>query len=463
MSRYFRMRNVWFFVGPVAVVVLLFAGILAFRVPNGAHASPQPTLYVGSFIGDNSSCQSPGFTSVQTAVDAANPGATVYLCGTTPFIEQVIITKAITLTGDPGAGIQAPNPFPQTDPSRLPPQFSQDNLFVPQAIVFIWGSTANVNIKGLIISGPLGNGSCANNEFGVLVIDNGAATLSGDQVNNIEDMNPGLYGCQFGVGVQVGREYWPTSDFNGDVQENFVGTATISTTSISNYQKNGITVDGTGSKATITSSTITGFGPTPDIAQNGIQVSRGATGTVSKNTISGNSYTGQGGASSTGVLVYGGSCYEGTSTPLTTGVKVQNNTLQGNDLGIAFSNLNETNNQLGFCSLPITPTSDLATGNRISDDAVNNVSGYNLFGYPGGYQAGISEEGYADKMQKNQICGIGYTPVSPPPYLSQIDVAGTNPILSGNKTCHGTSQTDIGASTQYVKKGHIRNVTKPFK
>lgn len=463
MSRYFRMRKVWFLVAPVAALALLLAGVMAFRIPNNAHAAPQPTLYVGSFVGDNSGCASPGFTSVQTAVDVANPGSTVYLCGTTPYTEQVIITKAITLTGDPGAGIQAPNPFPSTDPSRLPPQFQSDNLFVPQAIVFVWGSASNVNIKGLIISGPLGNGGCANNEFGVLVIDNGTATLNGDQVNNIEDMNPNLYGCQFGVGVQVGREYWPTSDFSNVIQENFVGTATITNTSVSNYQKNGITVDGTGSKATITGSTITGFGPTTAIAQNGVQISRGAKGSVMSNTISGNAYTGTGEASSTGVLVYGGSCFEGTSTPLTVGAKVQKNTLQNNDLGVALSNLNETNGNLDLCSLPITPTSALVTGNHISNDAVTNISGTNLFGYTGGYQAGISEEGYSDKMQKNQICGVGYTPVAPPPYLSQIDVAGTNPILSGNKTCHGTSQTSVGANIQNVKKGHIRNVTSPVK
>jgi hypothetical protein len=47
-------------------------------------------------------------------------------------------------------------------------------------------------------------------------------------------------------------------------------------------------------------------GPTTGIAQNGIQVSRGASAQVLANTVSGNQYTGGGAASSAGVLLYGG-------------------------------------------------------------------------------------------------------------------------------------------------------------
>ena len=54
------------------------------------------------------------------------------------------------------------------------------------------------------------------------------------------------------------------------------GTATITNNMISDYQKTGIAVDGTGSAATITNNTITGAGPTTVIAQNGMQISRGA-------------------------------------------------------------------------------------------------------------------------------------------------------------------------------------------
>jgi hypothetical protein len=42
---------------------------------------------------------------------------------------------------------------------------------------------------------------------------------------------------------------------------------------------------------TVQSNTVTGLGPVNFIAQNGIQVSFGATGLVKSNTVSGNSYT----------------------------------------------------------------------------------------------------------------------------------------------------------------------------
>ncbi len=74
----------------------------------------------------------------------------------------MIITKAITLKGDPGATIQAPAAF-TTTLAQLPPQFTTDNLFIPQAIVIVWGTGSNANIINLNIAGPLlGNNSCAD-------------------------------------------------------------------------------------------------------------------------------------------------------------------------------------------------------------------------------------------------------------------------------------------------------------
>ncbi len=59
------------------------------------------------------------------------------------------------------------------------------------------------------------------------------------------------------------------------------GTATLNNDVVSSYQKNGITVDGTGSSAAIGNVTVTGAGETTAIAQNGIQISDGATARIS--------------------------------------------------------------------------------------------------------------------------------------------------------------------------------------
>lgn len=469
MSRSFRMRRAMLFLGPITALLLLLAGFFAYKMPTQAHASGVVTLYVGSFIGTNADCSSPGFTSVQTAVDVANPGDVVYLCGTTPYAEQVIITKSITLTGDPGASLVAPNPFPAPQPLRLPPQFTTDNLFVPQTVVFVWGTGANVKIKNLTITGVMpGNGSCAEQEFGVLAIDGGTVTLNKDKVLNIQDSNTGLYGCQFGVAVQIGREYWPTADFSSYVTEKFVGHATITNTIVAGYQKNGITVDGPGTTATLSLNTVTGAGRnngnpfSSTIAQNGIQIGRGASSSVLNNTVSGNSYTGSAPASDGGILVFGGPCGDSSDTPLTTNTQIGYNTLQDNDIGVYVSNLIVDQN--GYCALPQTPTKIKAYNNHITNSAASNTGGYNLFNEPGGYQAGISDEGYADHLVNNQICGVGYTPVpNPPPYLSNIDVVANSPVLKGNTICQSSQTVGVSTMTSTPMGLNLRPVANAFK
>ena len=111
------------------------------------------------------------------------------------------------------------------------------------------------------------------------LVDGGSATIEHNHITHIRD-NP-FSGCQNGVGVQVGR-------FSLDAT---TGSATIRNNQIDDYQKNGITIDNTGSSGDVENNTIRAPGPTAVIAQNGIQVSSGATGQVKNNTVSGNVYT----------------------------------------------------------------------------------------------------------------------------------------------------------------------------
>ncbi len=111
----------------------------------------------------------------------------------------------------------------------------------------------------------------------------------------------------------------------------------------------------------------------PIIAQNGIQVSRGASAQVRGNTVMGNSYTGSSFASSGGILIFGG-----CGDPLVTGVQVMGNTLIYNDVGIYLNNFTDD------CSAPATTmTNDKAVNNTVSNDAVTNVGERYLFtGFP---------------------------------------------------------------------------------
>jgi hypothetical protein len=250
------------------------------------------------------------------------------------------------------------------------------------------------------------NGGCANEEYGILALA-GHDNLSHDQVVNIADSNAGLYGCQFGVGVEIGSQQWPKSDFSSFVTTNFAATADIDSLLVTGYQKNGITVDGPGSSADINGSTVTGAGPGAPfgtiIAQNGIQISDGARASVERNKVSDNAYSGDGYASSTGILIFGGFGY-----PLTIGVDVSNNVLINNDIGVALANYNSDGS-----GASATPTKDYAIGNFISDSAVTNVSGLcnggtSCGGQLIGYQAGISDVGNSDGIFNNDIDGKGY-------------------------------------------------------
>jgi hypothetical protein len=110
------------------------------------------------------------------------------------------------------------------------------------------------------------------NYFGVL--DNGVATnVTGSHIDNIGEVP--LNGSQHGNAVV------------------YLGGASgiISGNTVSKYQKNGITVSGIGTSATVTNNTVTGEGHINYIAQNGIQISFGGTATVTGNTVSGNWYT----------------------------------------------------------------------------------------------------------------------------------------------------------------------------
>ena len=94
-----------------------------------------------------------------------------------------------------------------------------------------------------------------------------------------------------------------------------VGLTAVTVTA---YQKNGIVCRGVGTSCGVDNSTVTGVGPTLQIAQNGIEVYDAFSAAVQGNTVSENSYTG-GGASNqaTGLLLFDIGSLTATSNTLT--------------------------------------------------------------------------------------------------------------------------------------------------
>lgn len=406
----------------------LGVGGMAISAPP-ASAAPGHTLYVSpsaTGTGADTNCATAKYSTVQSALNAAPSGATVYLCGTVPYAESVVIdNQNVTVAGANGAAIEAP-----ANAAAPTTFFSSQGLVTPNSVVTVIGSS-DVTLSGLTIEGPFQNTGCGGDDYGVLQVG-GTMHLTDDSVLNIGAADQvDLGGCQYGVGVQVGRRYWPSSTSpNSYNTVDFAGSADIDGTEISGYQKNGITADGPGTVLNVLLSKVVGDGPSGVIAQNGIQISRGATGSVSLSTVSNNEYEGSS-AFATGVVVYGG-----CGDPLDIGVQIDGNSFQNDDNAISVGNYDPT------CSTaPSTPTNVRVDANLItkSDGLTNSFSftAENGDDYVGGYQAAISDTGNHDEILLNVIVGtkVGSTdtafgPETTPegPFLAPIDIQTYPPV-----------------------------------
>lgn len=215
---------------------------------------------------DRAQCPNAQFTTIQSAVTAATPGDTVLVCpGTYP--EQVVVPA-----GKDGVTLRSQVPLAAV--IQAPPTIAIDAVN-SKAIVRITVSQ-NVTVREFTITGP-GPGPCDSIRYGVRVDGNASAAILRNHITEIRDTP--FSGCQNGVAIQVGRRF-----------EGQVGHAAIIGNRIDGYQKNGPTIDNAGSTALIVDNTITGIGPTVVIAQNGIQVSRGALATVRDNRVADHAY-----------------------------------------------------------------------------------------------------------------------------------------------------------------------------
>jgi hypothetical protein len=419
-----------------------------------AMAGQAPAFWVssaGTPAGAGFSCQTAAFSTVQSAVTAAEAfGAThrgavpaVDICpGTYP--EQLIITGSVRLTRAPVQAslgpvtIQLPaavgsNQSIGLSATSCQAQDSATGVQDPQSVVEVCaaGNGVQVSVNDLTVTGNWPSSVCNDSLYGFLVGGGATLSLTGSTVERIGAYP--LNGCQGGVGVEIGNSL--TSQ---------VGHATLRDDTVETYQKNGITVDGPGSTADISNVIVTGAGATPAIAQNGIQISLGATGSVTHSTVTGNNYTGTGVASSAGILVFGGggsACGIGANSPLVRNASFTGNQLVGNDIGIALFNTDST------CTKSTsTPTRDTACGNAIENSHGYPSADANVTGFSStvGYQAGISDTGSHDVICGNHISGAGYAPrdtthslPSPPPpaFVRPVDtvsVAAIAPEVFGN-------------------------------
>jgi hypothetical protein len=157
-----------------------------------------------------------------------------------------------------------------------------------------------VNISNITVDG-------SNNQLGDCSVDlvgiyyqNASGTLN-HVTARYQELAPDLFGCQDGLAIYAQSGYGSGG----------TATVTIEGSSVHDYDKNGITADGSGTVATITGNYIVGIGATPLIGQNGIQMSFGARGKIQNNTVTDDVYVnpsdcvpGSNCYSATGILLY---------------------------------------------------------------------------------------------------------------------------------------------------------------
>ncbi len=225
------------------------------------------TIYVDGVLGDDDagdgSAGAP-FKTIQKGVDTANPGDTVKVLPTT-YVEQIEITEDITVEGV-GSGIVIQSP------ATLTKSFTTSAVNKP--VVYVH-DCADVVITGVIVDGNLQG--AANYRFMGIAYWNAGGTVSNCEIKNISNNPPN--GSQHGIGVGV---------YNTDSAPR---TFTLDSCYIHDCQKNCTVFTGTGLTVDVKNNTMEGYGPIDFIAQNGIQVSYGPTGTITDNIVTGFEYT----------------------------------------------------------------------------------------------------------------------------------------------------------------------------
>jgi hypothetical protein len=301
------------------------------------------------------------FSTIQAAVNAVPTGSTIEICPGT-YLEQVTISgKTLTLTGiEVGSSDAAVIAVPTGGVT----QNATDIAGNPVAAQIFVENATGVTISRLTVDGS-GNGlsSCSLNLQGIYY-QNSSGTITDDAVRN--QIVPMEEGCQIGLAINV---------------ESSSGTpqVTVSNNSVRNYQKNGITAAGLGSgnpgpNVSVTGNTVIGIGPTPAIAQNGIQISYGATGKVSGNDVADDIYTGSN-FSSSGILIYA-----------SVGITVSNNTVESTQVAIATAadptfgladDASVTSNHIGgtqnFDAIDLCSNGNVAESNIIHGSAQSGI------------------------------------------------------------------------------------------
>jgi parallel beta-helix repeat protein len=354
------------------VSVSLFMLVSASRAASFDNPNAKANILVDD---DKVQCPNAQYTTIQAAVNAAQPGDVIRVCAGT-YPEQVTITTSLTLRADNGVVV---------DPSTTQ---TVTDVAGTEAIAFVFAvQGANVDIDGFIVDGS-NNGltECSPRLVGILY-QNASGHI---RHNAVRHMNLGssstVNGCQSGNGIEVETASGSSS------------SVTVNENSIWDYQKNGITGNEAGTEVTADGNTVTGIGPTTGAAQNGIQIGFGAGGTLTNNTIADNVWSSCTSptactANATGILIFESN-----------GVIVRNNSLATNQVGIYVGGdnsriaMNTISNSVTLIGVALVGDSNVVARNTLTHAD----------------QAGVYIQGNSNKVTDNEFidASVGILTVS---------------------------------------------------
>jgi hypothetical protein len=330
----------------------------------------------------------PSFQTISAAVTYVPGGSTIKVCPGT-YAEQVFINKNLILTGISADGLTGVSVPPDTlnnptivspangvlvNAADLNPNPSDPNQPIAAQIAVVTKSNAtnpiSVNISNITVDGSNNQlNSCAVDLVGIYY-QNASGTIN-HVVTRFQELQQSLFGCQDGLAIYAQAGYAST----------LPSTVTIENNSVHDYDKNGITVDGDELTAAVEANYVVGIGPTSLIAQNGIQISDGAIGKITNNTVTDDIYVNPSGcqntdscASASGILNYDSS---GTSSePITIGSNTVSNT-QGGIVTYGDSNGNADYNTVTNNKITTSPAAGPYLIDGIDLCSNNNTAGTN--------------------------------------------------------------------------------------
>ena len=426
-------RRVWT-AGSALGLALTTALALIGPIATPAGAS-NPKLYAKP-AGSGTTCGKTTECTLSEALIKALPGTTIILRSGN-YNEQPTISKAnLTIQGpsDHSAVLRKVNATQNaTTPNIVgPPAYASGPM---TALVNVTAAGTGFTLDNVAINGSVANLPSAT-RFSAIYVRSSVATFENITTSSIYP-GTGPDGNQQGTIVDVRTDTSSTSN------------VTISKSTLAGYNKTGVVCNFPGTTCTVDKTTVTGAGAINYVAQNGVQISREAVGTISNSTITGNNYTPSPQAS--GILIYNAG----------SGVTITKNTVSGNDNNIyAYQDGNDPGT-----SANVQITKNTSSGSTAYDDiAVADVTGANIDG-------NIANNGHA-------VTGFGiglYGAHNSTVHKNKVNNSATDGIYVGgpgniNATSTGNSVTSnkvfnsanvgIHADTSAVTNSFDKNTTK---